>query len=75
MLYHIGTREEVLGALQTDPATGLSTAEAEKRLAAHGPNKLREKKKKTNLQRFFAQFKDAMILILIAAAIVSFVVA
>ena len=48
MLYHIGTREEVLGALQTDPATGLSTAEAEKRLAAHGPNKLREKKKKTN---------------------------
>ena len=33
MLYHIGTREDVLGALQTDPTTGLSTAEAEKRLA------------------------------------------
>lgn len=75
MLYHIGTREDVLGALQTDPTTGLSTAEAEKRLAAHGPNKLREKKKKTNLQRFLEQFKDAMILILIAAAIISFVVA
>ena len=33
-----------------------------------------EKKKKTNFQRFIDQFKDAMILILIAAAIVSFVV-
>ena len=53
MFYHIGTREEVLGALQTDPATGLSTAEAEKRLAAHGPNKLREKKKKTKDQGMF----------------------
>ena len=40
----------------------------------HGPNKLREKKKKTTLQRFIEQFKDVMILILIAAAIISFVV-
>ena len=41
----------------------------------YGPNKLREKKKKTKLQRFADQFKDVMILILIAAAIISFVVA
>ena len=33
-----------------------------------------EKKKKTTAQRFLDQFKDVMILILIAAAIVSFVV-
>ena len=39
-----------------------------------GPNKLREKKKKSTVQRFLDQFKDVMILILIAAAIVSFVV-
>ncbi|MBQ8510553.1 MAG: cation-translocating P-type ATPase [Clostridia bacterium] len=54
---------------------GLSETEAAARLAKYGENKLREKKKKTNLQRFFDQFKDAMILILIAAAIVSFAVA
>ena len=33
------------------------------------------KKKKTNFQRFLAQFKDVMILILLAAAAVSFVIA
>ena len=45
------------------------------RLAKHGANRLREKKKKSNLMRFFDQFKDVMILILIAAAVVSFVIA
>lgn len=51
---------------------GLTAAEAAIRLAQYGPNRLREKKKKTTLQRFLSQFKDVMILILIAAAIVSF---
>ena len=67
--------EQVLQSLQTDPAQGLSAAEAARRLEQHGANVLREKKKKTNLQRFLDQFKDVMILILIAAAIVSFVIA
>lgn len=50
---------------------GLSQAEAEARLLKNGPNELAEKKGKTKLQLFFQQFKDVMILILLAAAIVS----
>ncbi len=75
MEYFSSKAEQVLQSLQTDPAQGLSAAEAARRLEQHGANVLREKKKKTNLQRFLDQFKDVMILILIAAAIVSFVVA
>lgn len=66
--------EEVLSSLQTNQQNGLSSAEALARREKYGANRLREKKKKTTLQRFLEQFKDAMILILIAAAIVSLVV-
>lgn len=62
-------------ALGADGAKGLSSGEAALRLAKNGENKLREGKKKTLPERFAAQFKDVMILILIAAAIISFVVA
>lgn len=66
--------EEILSSLQTNQQNGLSSAEALARRERYGANRLREKKKKTTLQRFLEQFKDAMILILIAAAIVSLVV-
>ena len=65
---------ELLNELKTNHQSGLSSAEALVRKGKYGENKLREKKKKTTIQRFFDQFKDAMILILIAAAIISFVV-
>ncbi|MBR2884561.1 MAG: cation-translocating P-type ATPase [Clostridia bacterium] len=65
---------ELLSELNTDGHSGLSSAEALMRKGKYGENKLREKKKKTTMQRFLDQFKDAMILILIAAAIISFVV-
>lgn len=75
MIPHHEDLKAVLGHFQVDPEQGLSTAEVERRLTEHGENKLHERKKKTNVQRFFEQFKDVMILILIVAAIVSFVVA
>ena len=65
---------ELLRELGTDRVKGLSLVEVKARKDKYGANKLREKKKKTTLQRFLDQFKDAMILILIAAAIISFVV-
>ena len=72
---HNTKKEDLLTALSADEIRGLTSAEASARREKYGANKLKEKKKKTNLQRFIDQFKDAMILILIAAAIVSFVVA
>ena len=64
----------LIAEFETDPQKGLSLSEAEKRKKQYGENRLREKKKKSALLRFLDQFKDAMILILIAAAVVSFTV-
>jgi Ca2+-transporting ATPase len=50
---------------------GLSEVEAKKRLAKYGLNVLKERKKKTPFMMLLDQFKDFMILVLIAAAIVS----
>ena len=50
---------------------GLTSEEAQTRLKTHGPNELVEKKKKTALMMFLDQFKDFMILVLIAAAVIS----
>ncbi|MGX7350686.1 potassium/sodium efflux P-type ATPase, fungal-type [Enterococcus canis] len=55
-------------------AEGLSNNEAQKRLALYGPNELDEGKKKSLVAKFFEQFKDLMILVLIVAAIISAVV-
>jgi len=75
LTFHHKSREEVLNQLQTEPKRGLTAAEAEARKAKYGENRLQEKTKKTTLQRFLDQFKDVMILILLAAAAVSFVIA
>ncbi len=75
MTEHSMKLQEVIKNLSANTESGLSNSEAEARLEKNGPNKLREKKKKTNLQRFIDQFKDVMIIILIIAAIISFVIA
>ena len=75
MIPHQEDLAKILQELRVDPEHGLSKAEVERRLVEYGENRLQEKKKKTIVQRFFEQFKDVMILILIAAAVISFVVA
>ena len=64
------TTEETLSA-QGVTRRGLTEQEARARLEKHGPNRLQEAKKITNLQRFLQQLKDPMLLILLAAAAVS----
>ncbi|MEW6713753.1 MAG: calcium-translocating P-type ATPase, PMCA-type [Nitrospirota bacterium] len=50
---------------------GISSADAAKRLNEYGRNELVEKKKRTPVMMFLDQFKDFMIMVLVAAAIVS----
>ncbi len=68
------SKEEVISSLSTNETNGLTKSQVSELKEKHGLNKLKEKKKKTNIERFFEQFKDVMILILIAAAVISFVV-
>lgn len=75
MIFHHETGETVMQELSSSLSDGLSSSQAVQRKQQYGSNRLREKKKKSNLRRFIDQFKDVMILILIAAAAVSFVIA
>ena len=74
MKYYLEETGQVLDELGSSPS-GLSAAEAKKRLAENGKNKLKEGKKPSLLRRFLAQLADPMILILLAAALVSGVTA
>ncbi len=70
MNWHCLDKEKVMQLTGTSPE-GLSIDNATIRLDKYGPNQLLEKKKKPVWLLFLSQFKDFMILILIAAAIVS----
>ncbi len=72
MIPHYEDIDQVLKQLDVEREQGLSGEEAQKRLEAYGENKLTEKKKQTLLQKFLNQFKDAMIIILLVAAAISF---
>lgn len=75
MIPYLIKKDEIIKQLETDPVNGLTSSSALSRLEQYGKNKLKEPKKKSNIQRFFDQFKDVMIVILIIAAIISFIVA
>jgi len=72
--WHGKTVRETLAELDVGAEYGLSDGQAAKRLTEYGANKLDEKKKKSMIVRFFMQFNDFMVLILLAAAAVSFAV-
>ncbi len=59
------------GALGSDLERGLSEEEARRRLDEHGPNALPRGKRRTLPGMFLGQFKDFLIWVLIAAALVS----
>ena len=69
-LFYTQTAEEVLKNLDSS-IEGLSTAQAQERLATYGRNELEEGEKRSLLAKFLDQFKDLMIIILLAAAALS----
>lgn len=73
MEYHLHSVGEVAQALQTSPK-GLTAEEVTKRLEQHGRNTLEVRKKKTVWGMLLKQLTDFMILILVAAAVVSGIV-
>jgi Ca2+-transporting ATPase len=73
MNWHQRDIEDILEELQSS-RTGLSADEVRKRLEEHGPNVIREEKKKGPFLMFLDQFRDFMILVLIAAAVISGIV-
>ena len=75
MIFYSEPIEHVLKELSSDQTFGLTNTYAESALKRYGENRLKARRKKTYFERFAEQFKDVMILILIAAAIVSFLVA
>ena len=70
--WHNEEINDILAYLNTHAEQGLSREEAGRRLDQVGGNELRQKAKKPLWQAFLGQFKDFMVLVLLAAAGISF---
>ncbi|MDG4828190.1 HAD-IC family P-type ATPase [Solwaraspora sp. WMMD1047] len=72
--WHARPAADAARELDVDPGAGLSSAEAARRLERYGPNRLAEAAREPRWRAFLRQFQDLLILILLAAAVVSLVV-
>ncbi|HSK69316.1 MAG TPA: HAD-IC family P-type ATPase, partial [Candidatus Limnocylindria bacterium] len=70
MKHYLETVDSVLAGVESQ-RSGLNAEEAKKRLEANGKNRLKEERKATLLERFVNQLKEPMLIILMAAAVVS----
>ncbi len=71
---HNISRQQVLTKVNSDQHKGLSQVVAAQLLEKNGKNQLVEKKPPSIIIRFLNQFKDFMVIVLIVAAVVSFLV-
>jgi P-type Ca2+ transporter type 2C len=71
MKFHEMEIKQVEKALETDFSSGLSAEEVKKRITQHGYNELDAGEKQSALLLFFSQFKDFMVLVLLAATLIS----
>lgn len=71
--WHSKTTKEVLDQLNVTVQDGLTDSEAKKRLDQYGPNELKSAERASLFMRFLDQMKDPMIIVLLIAAVLSFV--
>ena len=74
MKHYFEEKSAVIEALQSSEE-GLSAAEAQSRLEKNGKNKLVEPKRDSLIKKFFAEFADPMIIVLLVAAVLSAITA
>ena len=72
--FYLKSVEETFSSLKTSE-NGLTSSEAKTRLKRDGANELKAKKQKNLVQKFFAQFKDVFVVILLCAAAITAVIA
>ncbi len=70
--HNIGA-QEILKKFKVNPEIGLNNVSVGQKQVKYGKNTLKEKKRKSFLARFFEQFSDFMVIILLVAAAISFV--
>ncbi|HET9273186.1 MAG TPA: cation-transporting P-type ATPase, partial [Methyloceanibacter sp.] len=68
--WHAQSAADVLAALETGH-DGLSVGEARARKQRYGPNRLAAARKQSEILRFFAQFDNVLIYVLLAAAVLA----
>ncbi|WP_210363765.1 calcium-translocating P-type ATPase, SERCA-type [Bacillus sp. REN3] len=71
MKFHEMNQKEIAYALRTDFTEGLDEKEVKSRQEQHGFNVLAEGERQSALLLFFSQFKDFMVLVLLAATLIS----
>lgn len=73
-MWHSKTKEQVVDELEVSPSTGLSEQQVAARLEKYGKNKITGTKKKSLVAMFFAQMQDALIYVLLAATVITFII-
>ena len=73
--YHKKTVEDVVKELATNPSTGLTSSEAEKRLEKYGENVLEQEEEESLWDKIKESFEDPLVRILLLAAVISFLIA
>ena len=69
--WHVLSARDVASQLGVDPHSGLDHAEVARRTATWGANEIQEQRPRSTVRMFLEQFTDVMILVLIAAAVIS----